>query len=62
MDDHGSGPPGGPGDEIRGADMVRMTFWIERWVDERLRKKAFATGETEAGLVREALRRYFDEE
>lgn len=40
--------------------MVRMTFWIDRDVEERLRKDAYETNRTEAELVREALRLYFD--
>lgn len=40
--------------------MVRKTFWIDRDVEERLREDAFHSGRTEAELVREALRRYYD--
>ncbi len=40
--------------------MVRKTFWIDRDVESRLRKEAFDTGRTEAELVREALRVYYD--
>lgn len=40
--------------------MVRKTFWIDRDVEERLRREAFEAQRSEAELVREALRRYFD--
>jgi hypothetical protein len=40
--------------------MVRKTFWIDRDVERRLRRDAFDTGRTEAELVREALRVYYD--
>lgn len=36
--------------------MVRKTFWIDRDVEDRLRREAFETGRTEAEIVREALR------
>jgi hypothetical protein len=62
MDDHGRRPPGGPGDETRAADMVKLTVWIERNMDERLRSRALQDKTTEAALIREALRRFFGEE
>ena len=40
--------------------MVRKTFWVDRDVEERLRREAFETGRSEAEMVREALRLYFD--
>lgn len=40
--------------------MERKTFWIDRDVAERLREVAYRSGRTEAELVREGLRRYFD--
>jgi hypothetical protein len=36
--------------------MVRKTFWIDRDVEDRLRREAFESGRTEAEIVREALR------
>lgn len=40
--------------------MVRKTFWIDRDAEERLRKESFRTDRSEASLVREALRLFFD--
>lgn len=39
--------------------MVRKTFWIDRDVEERLRRDAFESGRSEAELVREALRQFY---
>lgn len=55
--------PGGGSDDRPGLDdLVRKTFWIQCWADARLREKAFATGISEAEIVREAIQRYFDQE
>ena len=62
MDDHGRRPPGGPSDETHAADLVKLTVWIEREMDERLRRRALRDATTEAALVREALRHYFGDE
>ncbi|HUF77880.1 MAG TPA: hypothetical protein VMR44_03070 [Thermoanaerobaculia bacterium] len=61
-DDRGKEPPRGRrgGKTTVTPLMVRMTFWIDRDVEERLRKDAYETNRTEAELVREALRLYFD--
>lgn len=42
--------------------MVRKTFWIDKDVEELLRRDAFESGRSEAELVREALRRFYDVE
>lgn len=62
MDGDGRRPPGGSGQRPGADDMVRKTSWIERWADTRLREKAFESGGSEAEIVREAIRRYFEEE
>jgi hypothetical protein len=60
-DETGERPPHGRrGGKTTVTDlMVRKTFWIDRDVEDRLRRDAFESGRTEAEIVRQALRDFY---
>ena len=55
-----SGPRGGKTTVSASGNLIRKTFWIHPDEEEALRRAAFEQRRSEADLVREALRRFFD--
>lgn len=51
------GPEGGRTTGTR--HLIRRTVYIDRDVDQKVRERAYETRETEAAVIREALRVYF---
>lgn len=50
------GPRGGTTTVSSSGGLVKKTFWLERDIEERLRQEAFDSRQSEAEVVRQALR------
>jgi hypothetical protein len=55
-----SGPRGGKTTVSKSGNLIRKTFWLHPDEEAALRRAAFEQRRSEAELVREALRRYFN--